>query len=92
MNIVQCNAIVKGKVQGIGFRQTTKSLADQFALTGFVRNLPDGSVEICAQGARFILDEFIERLQGEFPYGYIKEITADFENAVSSYQSFAIHH
>ena len=62
-------AIATGKVQGVGFRATAKAIADRLKLTGFVRNLPDGSVEICAQGEQKQLDQFLNLLQKEFPSG-----------------------
>ncbi len=52
--------IVQGTVQGIFFRQFTKEHADNFKLTGFVRNLDDGNVEIIVEGEA----EQIERLVG----------------------------
>ena len=40
----------KGRVQGVGFRFTSQRIAFRYGLSGFVRNLPDGSVEMLAQG------------------------------------------
>jgi len=39
-----------GKVQGVGFRQTTSTLAKQFAVSGFAKNLPDGRVQLVVEG------------------------------------------
>ena len=47
-----------GRVQGVGFRYTTKSVALGFELTGTVRNLPDGRVELVAEGSRAELEAF----------------------------------
>src|SRR5580765_1203273 len=47
-----------GSVQGVGFRYTVKSLARGFDVTGTVRNLPDGRVELIAEGTRAELDPF----------------------------------
>ena len=43
--------VVRGRVQGVGFRHHTKLRARELGLVGWVRNLPDGSVEVVAQGA-----------------------------------------
>ena len=64
---------VTGRVQGVGFRATARQFAGQLGLMGYAANLPDGSVEICAQGEREHLEKFPTRLQTEFA-GYIGEI------------------
>lgn len=44
-------AVVRGRVQGVGFRYSTRKLAASFGVQGWVRNQPDGSVRIWAQGS-----------------------------------------
>ncbi|WP_256003571.1 MULTISPECIES: acylphosphatase [Pedobacter] len=51
---------VTGKVQGVGYRQTTKYVADQAGIKGLVRNESDGSVYIEAEGDQWALDTFVE--------------------------------
>lgn len=53
------NIIVTGKVQGVFFRTSTKAVANQMGINGFVRNETDGSVYIEAEGEGFLLDELI---------------------------------
>jgi len=50
MDSVAKHIIFKGRVQGVGFRFTAISIANRYRLTGLVRNLPDGTVEMIAQG------------------------------------------
>ncbi len=57
---------VKGRVQGVGFRWWTRSQALALSLVGYARNLPDGRVEVCAQGERAAIEE-LEELLREFP-------------------------
>ena len=52
--------IVEGKVQGVFYRATTKEMADQIGVKGWVRNRENGSVEIMASGAEAQLQEFID--------------------------------
>jgi acylphosphatase len=49
----------EGHVQGVGFRYAAHGLAQRFAVTGYVRNLPDGRVELVAEGALAEVDRFV---------------------------------
>lgn len=53
------HAIYCGRVQGVGFRYTTERLAEQFPVTGYVRNLPNGDVEVVVQGEPQQVDAFL---------------------------------
>ncbi len=55
-----------GRVQGVGFRYTAHRLAQGFAVSGFVRNLDDGRVELLAEGDPAELDRFLGAIQGRF--------------------------
>lgn len=57
------NITVRGKVQGVYFRLTTKAVADQLGVKGFVMNLPDGSVYIEAEGDKFALESLCDFCQ-----------------------------
>lgn len=60
MNKVHLNIKLTGKVQGVTFRQTTKYVADQSGIKGFVRNEPDGSLYMEAEAEQWELDTFLE--------------------------------
>lgn len=51
--------IIHGRVQGVGFRYYTEKKAHELNIKGFVRNRPDGSVYIEAEGSEASLDQFI---------------------------------
>ncbi len=55
--------IVRGRVQGVGFRYFAQKTADLLGLGGYARNLDDGSVEVYAAGPRDKLDELAGRLR-----------------------------
>jgi acylphosphatase len=55
--------IIRGRVQGVGFRYFAKNVADELNLTGWVRNLPDGTVEVLALGPEIALEQFMQRLR-----------------------------
>lgn len=54
--------IYHGRVQGVGFRATVASIARRHPVAGFVRNLPDGTVELVAEGAQDALEGFREEI------------------------------
>ena len=56
-------ARVKGMVQGVGYRFFTQRLADALGLRGYARNLPNGSVEVVAEGDRDALESLLEELR-----------------------------
>ena len=58
MNRCRLRIYYEGMVQGVGFRYTVKTLASGFEVTGKVRNLPDGRVELIAEGAKDELGAF----------------------------------
>jgi acylphosphatase len=86
----ELRARVHGVVHGVGFRATAKRYADQLHLHGFVRNVPDGTVEICAQGDRKNLDRFLELLKGEFGTEHIRHIDIAYHSADTLYSDFKI--
>jgi len=66
------NIIFIGRVQGIGFRFTAFDVANRYNLTGMVRNLPNGTVEMLTQGRPDDIDDCIRDIQASFA-GYIRE-------------------
>jgi len=53
---------VSGTVQGVGYRAFTKRLAQSYGLTGWVKNLPDGRVEVFVQGDKDVIWDFLKQL------------------------------
>jgi acylphosphatase len=60
------HVIFIGRVQGVGFRFTAHRTAQRHQLTGFVRNLPDGTVEMLAQGSAQDIDDCIRDIKDYF--------------------------
>jgi len=65
--------IFHGRVQGVGFRATAVSIARRFPITGRVQNLPNGTVELFAQGDQSPLDAFLAEIQSQFT-GYVTHV------------------
>jgi len=82
-------AYYSGNVQGVGFRYTVKQLADDRDVAGFVRNLPDGRVELVAEGTTAELDAFMAAIAKRMA-GYIRDVKVDARPAVSEFSGFEI--
>lgn len=54
--------IYNGRVQGVGFRYTTRRIAQAYTVTGFVRNLDDGSVELLVEGSPAEIDRLVAEI------------------------------
>ena len=63
MEIKRYHILVYGIVQGVGYRYFAYRVANELGISGFVRNLRDGSVEIMAQGDEQSLTEFVDKLR-----------------------------
>ena len=79
-----------GRVQGVGFRYTAQQLAQGFAVAGHVRNLPDGNVELVAEGEAAEVEAFLQAL-GRRLAGYVETATARDETP-AGLQGFRIRH
>jgi acylphosphatase len=80
-----------GHVQGVGFRYTARDVAGKFAVRGYVRNLPDGQVQLVAEGEPDEIDRFLERL-GEKMEGFIKQRTDSDSPATGEFSNFSVGH
>jgi acylphosphatase len=78
-----------GRVQGVGFRFTAHRMAQRHQLTGFVRNLPDGTVEMLAQGPARDIDDCIKDIQ-EYFSDYIRETKTNEISFDPKYKDFRI--
>jgi len=58
--------IFRGRVQGVGFRATTHAISSGRPVTGYVRNLADGTVELMASGTRTAIDAFVSSITQHF--------------------------
>ena len=78
-----------GEVQGVGFRFTTRHLAREFEVTGTVRNLSDGRVELVAEGAPEELDRFVQAIAARMG-PYIADLSASESPAAGTFDRFEI--
>ena len=80
--------IFSGSVQGVGFRYTVFNIANRYCLTGMVRNLADGTVEMTAQGSQDDIDNCLRDINESF-IGYLRQSQVqqvDFNPAFTSFK------
>ncbi len=83
--------LVKGRVQGVGFRFTCRQLARRLGLYGWVKNLPDGSVEIVAEGPPDILNQMLTWSRQGPAGAYVTDWQANPQPPSGSLDTFDIH-
>jgi acylphosphatase len=79
-----------GRVQGVGFRATVRRIACGYEVTGIVRNLPDGRVELIAEGARSEVEAFLEEIATSELSGYIAGRPETWSAAEGNLRGFTI--
>ncbi|HOW34831.1 MAG TPA: acylphosphatase [Candidatus Omnitrophota bacterium] len=89
--MVQAHILYSGTVQGVGFRYTVEQFASELGLSGWVKNLPDGRVEILTQGKRELSEQLMDRIEKHFE-GYIRGKDISYETVQDRLKSFCITH
>ena len=79
-----------GMVQGVGFRFTVRRIANSYEVTGFVKNLPNGDVEVTAEGDREVVKSFIDAICNSSLRSYIRNAERGWEPATEEYREFEI--
>jgi acylphosphatase len=80
----------EGRVQGVGFRYTTKKVALEFEVTGTVRNLADGRVELVAEGDREELAGFRNAIREAGLAAFIRNETEQWSEPTNEFKGFEI--
>jgi acylphosphatase len=80
----------EGTVQGVGFRYTVKALANGFEVNGTVRNLPDGRVELIAEGEKDELGAFQQAIRESELGHFIRKEAVDWDEPQGGMRGFEI--
>lgn len=86
------HVIVHGRVQGVFFRAHTREKASSLGLKGFVRNMPDGDVEVVAEGHENKLKELHAWLSGGPEIARVDKIEAEYSKAKNEFESFEVRY
>lgn len=89
MGKASARIIIKGIVQGVGYRAFAHYLAQSFSLDGVVRNLPNGNVEIEVEGDKEDILRFIEKLKTDSP-GYVRKLEVNWDKYCGKFNGFHI--
>lgn len=83
------HVLYEGMVQGVGFRYTGRRIASRFAVSGYVRNLAGGRVELVVEGVAKELDRFLAAIRDEMG-DYIERIEVGIHPATGEFRQFEI--
>lgn len=83
--------IISGRVQGVGFRFSARNEAENMGVNGWVRNLPDGTVELEVEGDKDIVEAYIEKVKSGLHSGIHVDHVEENENPdMNAYFGFSI--
>ena len=88
----QIHLIISGFVQGVGYRQFVKQQAKRLVITGWVKNTPDGNVELVAQGKENTLEELVALCKKGSLLAEVKNIVVEKELVTTVYPEFTVVH
>jgi acylphosphatase len=87
---VACRFLIRGRVQGVGFRWFTHDVARREGVTGWVRNLPDGRVEALVEGDADAVTRVERAVRIGPPGARVETVAVDLEDAAGAYNDFSI--
>lgn len=92
-DLAQLQALVRGSVQGVGFRFFVRDMADILRLTGYVRNLPDGlTVEVVAEGPKASLEALLRALAKGPSGSRVEEVDAHWGPLSGRFSTFEVRY
>jgi acylphosphatase len=80
-----------GRVQGVGFRYTVKNIAMRHDISGYVRNLPDGRVELVVEGPEAEIEQLLSAVNDRMS-GFIRDVQITDVPATGEFSHFHIRH
>lgn len=87
--MIHKNIRIFGRVQGVGFRYTTRNAAASYGIKGYVKNLPDGSVYIESEGPEKNVLEFVQWCRKGSDYSFVDHIEVE-DSDVKNFNAFEI--
>ncbi len=91
-DLTSVQATVYGYVQGVFFRAFVSHWADELGLSGYVRNLPSGAVEVVAEGEKKQLEKLIGQLKVGPPSAKVEKLVTNWSGYSGSYSGFSVRY
>ena len=88
--MARMKAVVTGRVQGVGFRYWVRQEAESLGLAGSATNLPDGRVEVVAEGAREACETLVAALQSDGTPGLVSDVAVSWSESTGEASRFRV--
>ncbi|MEO1174896.1 MAG: acylphosphatase [Myxococcota bacterium] len=86
----RADILITGNVQGVFYRASTLEKAQGLGLVGWVTNLPDGAVEVVAEGPRYALEQLVEWCREGPPTAEVEDVRARYSSPLGEFRTFSI--
>ncbi|KKK89719.1 hypothetical protein LCGC14_2730290, partial [marine sediment metagenome] len=83
---IRVHAVYRGRIQGVGFRFTAQRYANEIGVTGYVKNLWSGQVEIVAEGEREKVETFLEKIKNGLLSRYIDDVETHYSEYTGAFR------
>ncbi|MBD3168965.1 MAG: acylphosphatase [candidate division Zixibacteria bacterium] len=91
-NKVHIEALIKGVVQGVGYRWFATRTASKYNVSGYVANLPTGDVKAVIEGEQGMVNDFIDELKVGPPSASVNDIIIDKGEYTGKYRGFGVEY
>jgi len=90
--MIEIHCVITGRVQGVAYRTYIQEAATELQIGGYTRNLPDGSVEVVAQGEPDTLKSFVEYLHEGSLTSVVEGVAVEWRSASKTFDEFSVLH
>ncbi|MEW6102785.1 MAG: acylphosphatase [bacterium] len=87
---ISCHLLISGSVQGVFFRANTRDIANSLFLSGWVKNLPDGKVEVMASGEKENIEKLIEWCKKGPRGADVSNVEIEYGDSIDEFKGFQI--
>jgi acylphosphatase len=89
---IRAHVFIRGKVQGVYFRQNTRIIAKRYGVVGWVRNLKDGRVEVVLEGNEMDVNQVIEWCYAGPPKAAVNDVDINYEKYTGEFREFKVNY